>query len=188
MDRTPQGGPSPHGHQGGDPALRRADTAPPYLGTSPGNEIPLPSSPSVSCTFILKHTLASATAPTEKGEIASENFITLNVAIAQMPGPREGGSITPGPNSGAENRWPVWGPHRDIFHPMAQESRVGTGVATSYYSLLWDFHRNGGKFDPLVSVSPERIKCERSACSEAPDRPGYNRPCEGSDFTHKSKV
>jgi hypothetical protein len=48
----------------------------------PSNEIPLPYSPSVSYTFILlRETLASATALTEKGKIAIENFITLNMAM-----------------------------------------------------------------------------------------------------------
>ena len=48
----------------------------------PKNEISLPYSPSVSYTFILlRETLASAAALTEKGKIAIENFITLNMAI-----------------------------------------------------------------------------------------------------------
>lgn len=41
-----------------------------------------PYSPSITYTFILlRETLASATALTEKGKIAMENFITLNMAI-----------------------------------------------------------------------------------------------------------
>ena len=63
--------------------LQWVDTASPYLGIFlPQNEIFLPCSPSVTYTFILlRETLASAAALTEKGKIAIENFITLNMAI-----------------------------------------------------------------------------------------------------------
>lgn len=57
--------------------------APPYLGVSPPkNECSHPYSPSVSYTFILlRETLASAAALTEKGKTAMENFIMLNMVI-----------------------------------------------------------------------------------------------------------
>lgn len=48
----------------------------------PKNEIFLPYSPNVSYTFILlSETLTSDIALTEKGKIAMENFITLNMVI-----------------------------------------------------------------------------------------------------------
>lgn len=66
-----------------DPDLQWVDTAFPYLRIfPPQNKISLPYSPSISYTFILlRETLASAIALTEKGKIAIENFITLNMAI-----------------------------------------------------------------------------------------------------------
>lgn len=64
-------------------ALQGMAATSPHLSISPPrNEMSLPYSPSVSYTFILfRDTLASAPALTEKGKIAMENFITLNMAI-----------------------------------------------------------------------------------------------------------
>ena len=61
---------------------REAPACPSLRIFPPKTEITLPYSPSVSYTFILlRETLASAAALTEKGKIAIENFITLNMAI-----------------------------------------------------------------------------------------------------------
>lgn len=83
MYPTLNGGSSPNTHQTSDPALQWVDIASPYLGIFlPPNENFLPCSPSVSYTFILlRETLTSAAALTEKGKIAIENSITLNMVI-----------------------------------------------------------------------------------------------------------
>lgn len=92
------------------------------IGISPPRkEASLPNSPSVSYTFILlSETLASAAALTEKGRMAMENFITLNMAITLNACGQGAGSgrgedgVRPGwPRLGSEvvgsqGQWLVW--------------------------------------------------------------------------------
>ena len=57
----------------------------------------MPSSLGFSHTFILlRETLASAAALMEKGKMAMENFITLNIAITLKAWRTEGGKVLDG--------------------------------------------------------------------------------------------
>lgn len=80
---TLNGCPPPSVNSTSDPALQQVGIDSTYLSIfPPQNEISLPYSPRVSYTFILlRETFASAIALMEKGKIAMENFITLNMAI-----------------------------------------------------------------------------------------------------------